>query len=193
MATRKRLLKTTLRIIGFVKTHFSYITHISRKYYRIIAVTILIVLSIYSLITFFPNIQLLREFNQIRIDLIKDPSNPLLHIKMAEIFKQANDLEKAKEEYFLALRNSKNPTDIKQALEEIKNLQEEPVKIKQQIQDWEKVVQEKPGYRDAYFQLAVLNWQIYENKEALSSLNKTLELDPNFEPAKELRKIFTLL
>ncbi len=190
--TLKELSILQEKIPTFIHTFYCLIPkipQISRKYSRIVIVGILIVLVIFSFITFSPNTQLLREFNQTRVDLVKDPSNPLLHIKMARIFKQANDLEKAKTEYLLALGKTHEKTQIQQALIEIKGLQEQPDKIREQISFWEKVSQEKPGYRDAYFQLAVLHWQLYDNQPARDSLNKALELDPNFEAGKELGKI----
>lgn len=41
------------------------------------------------------------------------------------------------------------------------------------------------GYRDAYFKLAVLSYQLGEKKDAKMYLDTTLNLDPNFKEARE--------
>lgn len=71
-------------------------------------------------------------------------------------------------------------------LEKIKN---EPQKIKDEIVFWEKIVADKPNYRDGYLRLALLNYQIYENQKARVYLERAKTLDPNFETTKELEKI----
>ena len=78
---------------------------------------------------------------------------------------------------------SLSPIDI---LKKIKN---EPQKIKNEISFWEKVVFDKPNYRDGYLQLTLLHYQIYEIDQAKEYLQKAKEIDPNFETVKKLEQI----
>ena len=57
------------------------------------------------------------------------------------------------------------------------------------IQYWQGIVNEYKDYRDAYFQLAILEYRLKNFDKAKSYLNKTLLIDPNFQKGRELEKI----
>jgi hypothetical protein len=67
-------------------------------------------------------------------------------------------------------------------------VKQERSKIATQINYWKSFTDKYKGYRDGYYQLAVLEYQIGENRLALDYLGKTLEIDPNFNQADELIK-----
>lgn len=54
---------------------------------------------------------------------------------------------------------------------------------------WEKVTSEKPNYRDGYFSLALIYFQLKDFNKSSENLEKAMSLDPNFEKGKELKKI----
>lgn len=56
------------------------------------------------------------------------------------------------------------------------------------IVSWQKIIAEKPNYRDGYLQLAFLYYQIYQNDKAKAYLQKALVIDPNYEPARKLEE-----
>lgn len=60
-----------------------------------------------------------------------------------------------------------------------------------QIQYWENVVEKQKGYRDGYFMLAVLEYQIRDFGKSEEYLKKVLEIDPNFIPAHDLQKVLS--
>lgn len=60
-----------------------------------------------------------------------------------------------------------------------------------QIQYWENVVEKQKGYRDGYFMLAVLEYQIRDFGKSEEYLKKVLEIDPNFTPAYDLQKVLS--
>ena len=64
----------------------------------------------------------------------------------------------------------------------------EKLAIEQEITKWENVVRQRPNYRDAYFELAVLTYELGRLSETKYYLGKVFELDPNFEPARELEQ-----
>lgn len=59
------------------------------------------------------------------------------------------------------------------------------------ISYWQNVVIEKKGYRDGYFQLAVLWYQLGQNAKAQTYLSQALKLDPNFEEGRKLEKVLS--
>lgn len=54
---------------------------------------------------------------------------------------------------------------------------------------WESIAAKYPRYRDAYFQAAVLAYRLGENDKEKMYLEKTLEIDPNYLPARSLEKL----
>ena len=136
-------------------------------------------------------ISLSSDVSQIKKEILQNPNRPEVHLKLAQLYQDKNDLENAKKELFLALSLNPDFQEAKKVLEKIRNLEEEPEKIKDEIKNWEEILKEKPGHRDIYFRIAILNWQIYREKEALEAVNKALELDPNFEPAKNFKKLLS--
>ncbi len=143
------------------------------------------------------------EFQLLKQRLIRNPADFETNLQMAEKFLENNQLEEAERVLLLAQNNlqftiynlqSEKTVLGEQTNEKLKELWQKkqysnPEDIKQLISAWEKIVAEKPNYRDGYLQLAVLHYKIYENTKAKEYLQKALELDPNYEPAKELQKI----
>ena len=58
-----------------------------------------------------------------------------------------------------------------------------------QIDYWEKVTEKQKGYRDGYFMLAVLWYQLGDFNKSEEYLNNALDIDPNFSPARDLQKV----
>lgn len=61
--------------------------------------------------------------------------------------------------------------------------------ITQKIKYLENVVLKYKDYRDGYYQLAILEYNLGNFDKAKFYLQKTLELDPNFEKGRELEKL----
>ncbi len=54
---------------------------------------------------------------------------------------------------------------------------------------WQKIVKEYKGYRDGYFQLALLEYQLKNKEKAKVYLQEALKLDPNFEEGRKLEQL----
>lgn len=67
------------------------------------------------------------------------------------------------------------------------NFQKE--KIQSEIKLWEDIASKFKDYKEAYYKLAVLEYQLGNIDKAKIYLNKSLYIDPNFEKARELKKI----
>lgn len=63
--------------------------------------------------------------------------------------------------------------------------------IIKEINYWKDVVNNHPDFRDGYMQLASLTYQMNNLAAAIDYVNKVLELDPNFQPAKDLKNILS--
>lgn len=67
--------------------------------------------------------------------------------------------------------------------------QTEYVKVQRELTVWEHVMKEYPTYRDAYFEAAVLAYRLGKKDKEAEYLQKALSIDPNFQPALELKKL----
>lgn len=101
----------------------------------------------------------------------------------------AFDLDNARRELILGLAN--NPTDnkLQTAFLRVENLINQPEQTTAATEEWEKVSRDYPDFRDAYLRLSQLYFQLHQNEKAKKNLEKALEIDPNFDPAKEMKKI----
>lgn len=68
-------------------------------------------------------------------------------------------------------------------------LNNEKIKVQNELVFWQGEVEKRPNYRDAYFKLVLLNYQLKDFDKAKEYLKKTLNLDPNFEKGKEMEKL----
>ncbi|MDP2649920.1 MAG: hypothetical protein Q8P10_03665 [bacterium] len=74
-------------------------------------------------------------------------------------------------------------------IEVLKEIKKEKQIVKEEIKHWEDVVINHPDYRDGYFKLATLEYKIRNKGRSKWYLEKTIELDPNFEGAKKLAEL----
>jgi hypothetical protein len=68
-------------------------------------------------------------------------------------------------------------------------LTNEKIRVLNELVFWQNEVKLKPDYRDAYFSLALLNYQLKDLNKSNEYLEKTMLLDPNFEKGKELKEL----
>lgn len=71
------------------------------------------------------------------------------------------------------------------ALDKVK---EERVRQAKEIAYWEDIVKKYSNYRDGYFKLALLTYQLGEKDEARVYLQKALVIDPNFAEGRALEE-----
>lgn len=67
------------------------------------------------------------------------------------------------------------------------NFQKE--KIQSEIILWQDIANKFTGYKEAYYQLAVLEYRLGEIEKSKYYIEKSLYLDPNFDKAMEFKKI----
>ena len=57
---------------------------------------------------------------------------------------------------------------------------------------WQKIINTYPDFRDAYFSLAIIEYQLGNFEESSKYLEKVYEIDPNFEKGDFLKKKLNL-
>ena len=83
--------------------------------------------------------------------------------------------------------------DIYSNFEKQKELTNEKFRVLREVSFWENEIKVRPGFRDGYMQLALLNFQLKNFNESRESLDKALVLDPNFEKGRELERLLDSL
>lgn len=73
--------------------------------------------------------------------------------------------------------------------QENKRFTQERIKIEKEIKFWQSAIDRFPNYRDAYFELAILNYRLRKLDVSRKYLDKALKLDPNFKDGRKLEKI----
>lgn len=142
----------------------------------VIIIFLLIILSI-----FLPK----TELQSLKDNFLKNPESVEVKLKNIEALLKENQFQ-ASEEILKSISQDQNG-DLNQLWQE--KHYSDPEDIKELIKAWEKIIEDKPQYRDAYLQLTILNYKIKEIQKAKDNLNKALEIDPNFELTKKLKEI----
>lgn len=76
-----------------------------------------------------------------------------------------------------------------QNLEKKREIEKKREKIVLEIKYWQGIANNYQGYRDAYFKLAILEYQLNNKAKTNEYLQKVFELDPNFEAGREFKKL----
>lgn len=113
-------------------------------------------------------------------------NNYQAHLLLGETFLIKNNLEEAKNEFALAYPLTKNKNEINERLSEVNNLIKEKINLEAQLTFWEKQIEEKANYRDAYLEMALLNYQTKRPALARFYFEKAKDLDPNNVMVKEM-------
>jgi len=64
--------------------------------------------------------------------------------------------------------------------------------VTQSIKLWQSIADKYPGYKDAYFKIASMEYQIGDYMNAKLNVDRALSLDPNFQDAKTLERLIDL-
>jgi len=112
------------------------------------------------------------------------------HARMALEWMENGDEEKA----LLELKRANElvlweTVGVKESLKKTEDKVLEPERIREEIGSWEKVLEEKPYYRDVLLRLALLSHQVYEDEKAQEYFERAEYLDPNNEGVQKIGEI----
>jgi len=97
-------------------------------------------------------------------------------------------LEEARNEFTFAYPLAKDKIEIIERLNEVNNLIRGENNLEKQLIYWEKQIEEKANYRDAYLELALLNYQTKRPALSRFYFEKAKELDPNNITVKKMEE-----
>ncbi len=169
-----------------IKKSPHYLPHIPRIYSRIIILLIFLFLA--SLL-----IEKGKTYSSVSNENIADiyekikerPNSEILHYKLAKALQKNGNFEESVREFLIAKELGVPTSLINDALIQIQDSKVSYVKITSDLERWKKIVEDKPDYRDGWYQIALLQWRLSDSIAAKNSLIKALELDPNYKPAKD--------
>jgi tetratricopeptide (TPR) repeat protein len=75
------------------------------------------------------------------------------------------------------------------SLKQQKQVIAEKEKVMHELSFWHSVTSERPEYRDGYFMLAKVQYQLGKKEEAKKNVQKALTIDPNFTEGKEFKQL----
>lgn len=81
--------------------------------------------------------------------------------------------------------------DLYQNLSLERKLVRQGSEIQRKLIFWENEAKKHPNYRDAYFNLALINFQLKNFDSSKNYLKKALDIDPNFEKGRRLEEILS--
>ena len=112
------------------------------------------------------------------------------HAEMAIFWFEAGDEKRALDELSKANKSVIIRTkSVKESLRKAEEKVLEPERIREEIESWEKVLRERPFFRDVLLRLSILNYQIYENEKAKDYFIQAEYLDPINEDVLDVKKI----
>ena len=79
--------------------------------------------------------------------------------------------------------------DLYKNFQEKGKIEAKRAKLASDVRYWETVVWKYKDYRDAYFKLAVLEYELKDFGKSRDYLRKVLEIDPNFEVGRRFEKL----
>jgi hypothetical protein len=80
---------------------------------------------------------------------------------------------------------------LNQNLQQKQILEQKRAQIEKEILYWQGITKKYKGYRDGYFKLAILEYQLGNMQVSQQYLHEVQLLDPNFKEAEELERILT--
>ncbi len=78
---------------------------------------------------------------------------------------------------------------VSQSLQQQTIIKKQKDRVVYELSFWQQVINSHPDYRDAYFEVAILEYRLGDTISSKGYLQKAMSLDPNFEKGKELEKV----
>jgi len=166
--------------------------HIPRNYSRIILLLVFLFLASFLIEKSKTYTSISEENIPAIYEKLKDrPNSDILHYKLGKALQKNGNYDEAIQEFLISKEFGMQPSMVSDSLIQIQNSKITYMKVASDLERWKKIVEEKPDYRDGWYQIAVLEWRLSNTESAKSSLIKSLDLDPNYKPAKEFYSFLT--
>lgn len=85
---------------------------------------------------------------------------------------------------FLLMAISMKGYQLINTVQEIRSAHAQRVHLSEELNYWQSVTQDHSGYRDAYFKVALLAYQLGDKEKARKNLIEALAIDPTFKEGR---------
>ena len=82
-------------------------------------------------------------------------------------------------------------SDVNTNLEKLQEVKKERSMLAAQAISWKEIIEKYSGYRDGYYQLAVIEYRLGNPEKAYQHLQKAISIDSGFVDAKNLLEKIT--
>ena len=137
------------------------------------------------------------DFEKAKRRVVKNPADFEARLVLAEELLKNNQLKKAERELLIASKlqqwDNSNQSILGQQTSKLEQLilqrqENDPGDLEILIQKWQKILTEKPDYRDGWLKLSLYLIKVGKTNEAQEALEKAKSLDPNYEVVREVEK-----
>jgi hypothetical protein len=161
-----------------------------RKFFRRICVEFAALIPIIALVFFLLNASLSKDsFTLTKEKILLNEKDFISQKFLIDLFRLNNQFSLAETQSERALVIASSiPTKktFRDLLARAKTLKNQEFLISEEINNWGKLTNSYPSYRDGYIKLAILSWKTSRLFETKKYLEMALTLDPNFEVAKTM-------
>jgi hypothetical protein len=149
---------------------------------KLIPTVILVVFLIWSFLIQFV---LTSKFDEVKAGVARWPQFSVPHLELALYLFQSGSTQAQKE---LAL-GKKALFPNQNLINKVEKVVNQPQLVKNHIDYWQGFSQKGVDSNQAYLHLALLNFQLYRDKEATEAWQKAFWLDPNDKITEEVKKV----
>ncbi len=110
--------------------------------------------------------------------VLRSPWDPAAHVALATLLRQEGYLPAARQELLVAADQNPNVLGANTSIELLDAWEDEPRQLAEALSFWQQLTNEKPDYRDAFLQLALVAYQQGNMSEARAAAARALALDP---------------
>lgn len=143
-----------------------------------------LIVTLILLILFFSSYLSISPFKAKVEGVLQRQSNSTTHLSLAEFAAREYDWDLAKKEYdqALILSNSVEESQVagvNTGFIEIEQIVEAPNLLEEEIEHWKMLLEIQPDYKDAFLELALISYRMYEHDLARDYWKSAWEIDPN--------------
>ncbi len=158
---------------------------LKHNFYLLIQSVFLLIMALFTYLNyqnqFFPTN---KEYVLLKLATLKNTSDPLPYFQLGLYLKQNGLTSQAEENFQIAHLLAKQKSVLGEQTQNVltyQNLCQKQQKLNTEITYWQKVLEEKPNFRDGYLQLGFLLYQLGEREKAKEAFTQALKIDP-FSP-----------
>lgn len=149
----------------------------------------LIIVIMFVVISAYPS----SEYTKLKLHVMQKPKDPRAHLQLARVAAQNSDWDVASREFriaFQVLSNSnKSVAGITSDYQQVERQVYAKGYLEKEIDYWQSLLNDQPGYLDAYLNLSLIHYQLFDEDLSRDYWRKAWKIDPNDEDVITLGKL----